>query len=226
MVICSILAVAGIALGVYGLMSSNNKSSEIAQMKVELTTKDQKLSELESLSDATDTDETTDSDLTNSAATSNPVIASATTSNLLYYPSYQSPNLYATGSTPSTVSIQLANGEISSCTVTTDGRITNNNCEVTGLTGPIYKIVTSGEGQNYNGDVAFIMADGTVQPANLTDLLTTGTTAAQPAYAIDGSVLDAIQTNVQLTDSPIGGYGTTLFILSDGSYLSYGDLNK
>ena len=123
--------------------------------------------------------------------------------------------------------MQLKDGEINQCNIVASGTSNpNRGCSVDGLSGPVYKIVTSGHGQSYGGEVAFIMADGTVQYANLNDAINSGTLAIQGTYNIDGSVVDAIQTNVQLTDSPVGGYGTTLFILSDGSAVDFGDIAK
>lgn len=225
MVVCAILAVAGVGFGVYGMLQTNSKSSEIAELKLKISDQNQKLNTIDSSAVSTSGSDTEISDSAN--AYLNPVIDSVTTSNKLFFPSYQSPNLYPDGYTATYVYMQLQNGELYRCSIVASGTSNpSRDCSITGLSGPVYKIVTSGQGQSYGGEVAFIMADGTVQYANLNDVINSGTASIQGTYNIDGNVVDAIQADVQFTDSPVGGYGTTLFVLSNGSVVDYSDIAK
>lgn len=219
MVVCAILAVAGVGFGVYGLIESNQKSDQIAQMRVEISDKDAQIADF-----AADELNITDSDIEISDTANadiNPVIESP--EGKIFSVSYYSPYVYANGQAQ--VNLGLKSGELASCSVLIDTRVTNQNCTVSGITGPIYKVVSAGEGQSYGGEVAFILTDGTVQLININDIVNSGTATAQ-TIETGGPIVDFVTANVYFTDSPVGGYGTNILVRADGTYFPFGDLNQ
>ena len=224
MAICSILAIAGIGFGVYGMMESSHKSNEIDQLKVEINDKDQKIASFET-DHLTFTDGDTEIDITDSAnAELHPVISS--TADYYFDPYYQSSNYYAGSLGNRHVDIRIRDGKISSCTVSSDSTMVNDNCTINGLSGDVYKIATVGEGQNNPEEVGFILTDGTVEYIKLGDLVTNGTADVVGTYNLDAPVMDIISTSVFPTNSPIGGYSTSIFVLSNGDTVPYGEISK
>ena len=223
-IVCAVLAVAGIGFGVYGMLQTNSKSSEISELKVQISDKDKIISEFESDGLAI-VGEDSQITITDSATTSNPIISS--TDQTSFMPTYESPKYYTDGYVPDRATISLEDGAIKSCATFHDDTIVNQNCNISGLSGSIYKIVTAGEGQGvYLDEVAFIMTDGSVQYIKLSDLVDDGNATVQGTYPIDGFVVDGITANAFTKGSLYGGYSTTIFILSNGSQISYGDISK
>lgn len=223
MVVCAILAVAGIGFGVYGMLQTNSKSSEIAELKLKISDQNQKLNTIDSSAVSTSGSDTEISDSAN--AYLNPVIKSP--GEKTYSIGYESPKQYTDGYTPDYATISVMNGEVSGCAIYHENMMVNKDCSISGFSGPIYKIASAGEGQNYFGEVAFLMADGTVQYIALSDLIDDGHATIQGAYNIDGNVVDILDNiGAHIGDSPTGVYGTTLFVLSNGSVVDYGDIAK
>lgn len=133
------------------------------------------------------------------------------------------------------LTLRMKNGEIWDCEVNSikskwvgniDGGVVKNisvlnSCSINGITGKIYKIVEIGEGHDALYDsIAFIMEDGSVEYFVLNDALGQSDFNIKGKLTIDGFVIDAFTVGVG-EEGTIGGYASTIFILSDGTYLKY-----
>ena len=133
------------------------------------------------------------------------------------------------------LTLRMKNGQIWDCEINSikskwvgdvDGGIVKNtsvlnNCSINGITGRIYKIVEIGEGHDALYDsVAFIMEDGSVEYFVLNDALERSDFTIKGKLAIDGFVIDTFAVGVG-EEGSIRGYASTIFILSDGTYLKY-----
>ena len=96
------------------------------------------------------------------------------------------------------------------------------DCNITGLTGEIYKVVEFGAGQvNVDNSIGFIMTDGTVKYFPLYDAVTSNDFSIKGSVNIEGYVVDVIDINVMDLERGYGGYVSSMFVLSDGSYKKY-----
>ena len=64
------------------------------------------------------------------------------------------------------------------------------------------------------------MEDGTVQYVTTTELIDSEEVTVKK-LDIDGFVVDIVYANVMEKDAVVGGYGTTLFVLSNGSTINF-----
>ena len=234
MVACAVLAVGGIAFGVYGMMQSSQKDSQISDLKVQVADKDGTITTLETekiqVSDDSQTITISDSSVKNK----NPIIAA--TAPKYYNLGIDSPRWSVNGN-EYYVKLGIQNGDINSCGVYThtikwveyDAVETNRfdrDCNgVNGISGKIYKAIIAGEGQDSSlSNVAFIMEDGTVKyiPAEslVKEIVDNGSATIKGTLKIDGFVVDAFTVGVG-EEGATGGYATTIFVLSDGSYIKY-----
>ena len=98
-----------------------------------------------------------------------------------------------------------------------DGR----ECNITGLNGKIYKVVDFWAGHmKMNENIGFIMQDGTVQYFDFNNAVANNDFSVKKLN-INGFVIDAFDMGIGSTESPIGGYVATIFVLSDGSNIKY-----
>lgn len=133
------------------------------------------------------------------------------------------------------LTLRMKNGQIWDCEINSieskwvgdiDGGVVKNtsvlnSCSINGITGKIYKIVEIGEGHDALYDsVAFIMEDGSVEYLVLNDALERSDFNIKGKLDIDGFVIDAFTVGVG-EEGAVGGYASTIFILSDGTYLKY-----
>lgn len=219
LVVLSLIAVGGVLFGIYGM---NSQNEQIAQLTVRATDAEGKVAELE-------TDKITiagpdgTTEITDSAAVlnfQNPVIKS-NDPGLKYSLGMKSSNV-PEGSSGKYIIINVDEGRNISCTKWLIGDSYEGDCAVSGLSGEVYKIVEFGEGQENSGNsIGFIMTDGTVQYFPLWEAVLNDDYSIRGTANIDGYVVDALDIAVSPTDSPVGGYGSTVFVLSDGSYVKY-----
>ncbi|MBQ3445391.1 hypothetical protein IJG29_01530 [Candidatus Saccharibacteria bacterium] len=204
--ICAIVvAIAGIAFGVVMLLMGNSQA--------------------DSLNKQINTLKQNNSTLQSQVITANPVIATEEDSTdsyrLLYTMRAVSQGRF--------VQIAIANGSVSSCTVgpIVDGNLSfgeATSCTVTGLEGEIYQVVNLNRGQSgETSHIGFIMADGTVQyiGSALVDLVVNNNFDASNVLALDGFVINALETEV--TTAQGSGYAETIFVMSDGSIVPFED---
>ena len=209
-IIACIVAVCGIGFGVYGMMQSSQKSNQISDGSQAITVND------------------------STTKRENPVISA--TAPEYYNISYDSPE-YPVGSDVYFVKLTIENGVISNCDLylhtikwidldmVEENRFNRDCSGVNGIPGKIYKAVTIGEGQDGStSSVAFIMEDGTVSysPAEelVRNVVNNGAGTAKGILKINGFVVDAFTVGVR-EDGIMGGYVTTIFVLSDGTYVKY-----
>lgn len=221
---CAVLVCAGVAFGVYGIIEINNKESEISDLKAQI----------EGENDAATVK--TKSDSNSTAQRKNPIISADPSR--VYNLGAKSAIVQVDGKNYYVV-LNIKNGTIDGCEIFSqsvkwvdyDDIRTNKydrDCNgLNGVSGKIYKAVDSvGEGQDGTlSSVAFIMEDGTVEyiPSIdlVTDMVTNGVSNIKGTLSIDGFVIDAFQVGVGNKDGSAGGYATTIFVLSDGSYVKF-----
>lgn len=226
--IASVVAVCSISFGVYGMVQSSRKDGQISDLKAQIEGSDEKATTLE-------TDEAEVSDVPQTAVKKqNPVIAAAAP--MIYSINFTSGVISYGENGEFSLSLSVRNGEISDCSVNSidtkwiggnDGGIVRNtrflkDCSISGISGKIYKIVEIGEGQDALDDsVAFIMEDGSVEYLSLNDALENSDFSINGKLKIDGFVIDVFTIGVGQEGASTGGYGSTIFVLADGSYVKY-----
>ncbi|MGF2565474.1 hypothetical protein ACQUWZ_26760, partial [Ralstonia pseudosolanacearum] len=96
-------------------------------------------------------------------------------------------------------------------------------CAISGFSGKIAKAVLAVSGQDAtesNTRIVFLMEDGTAQYVTTTELIDNENVTAKK-LDIDGTVVDIVHAGVTEKDAVVGGGATTLFVLSDGSTVSF-----
>lgn len=97
-----------------------------------------------------------------------------------------------------------------------------NDCVISGLDGEIYKIVEFGAGQDNSGSqIGFIMTDGRVKYFSLYNAVENNDYSIRGDVKIDGRVTDVAEIRVSPTEAPVGGYGSSVFVLDDGSFVKF-----
>ncbi len=211
-IICAILAAGGIGFGVWAMMDGNNqvakRDEQIANLNRQLAEKNQTVVE-----------DDVEVDIGMGLAYKNPVIKSDN-SEVFYSLGFDSS--YILGEEK--VAISIMNGRVSVCKKME--RITDfswrdvGECSIDGLNGNIYKIVEFGEGQDNSGDmIGFIMESGKVAYLKLYDFASSDSVAIKGYLNIDSVVTDALEIGVG--SGVAGGYGSTVFVFSDGSFVKY-----
>ncbi len=234
--IASVVAVCGIGFGVYGMVQSSQKDNQISDLKVQIEDSNGKITTLETdeikVSDDSQTITISDS----VTKKQNPVISA--TAPKRYNLSFDSPR-FPIGSNDYYVKLGIVDGSISSCglyvhTIDWVGydAIEKNKFEkdcdgINGISGKIYKAAIAGEGQDSSlSNVAFIMENGTVSYIPTEELVRgvvdNGVATIKGTLGIDGFVVDAFTVGVG-EEGAGGGYATTIFVLSDGTYIKYDD---
>lgn len=229
LVILSLIAIGGVLFGVYGMNSQND---QIAQLTTRAEDAEEKVEALEANKvTIVDPDENTVEISDSTLNYQNPVIKSIDPEEQ-YQISFKS-SRYSTGVGEfETLHVGIMDGEIESCDIfsgSTDVETTyvsnerfDSSCEITGVDGKIFNVIEFGEGQSNNeSNIGFIMTDGTVQYFPFFKAMESKTFAAQGKLRIDGFVTNAIKVGAHPVNSPVGGYGSTVFLLRDGSYVKY-----
>lgn len=231
LVVLSLIAIVGVLFGVYGM---NSQNEQIAELKGQVSSANDKVAQLETEKVTITDDELVIEDeveIGNATDVHNPVIVSGTADEA-YTLSYVSPTK-TNGFYNKAITIGVRDGEIEYCDVgvVIEGRISYSqesgasSCEISGVEGKIYKIVDFGAGQDYSLKyLGIIMTDGTVHYLSFKNALIDGIFDASNTLNIDGVITDAIDVNasVLLSDGQLGsGHYQTVFILNDGSYVRY-----
>ena len=215
MVISILLGIGGISFGVYGMINASNKTTDISDLNIQYTTKGG-----ESVKIDTDKIEVLEDKKTikideSTIKKTNPII---TTSN---YSIGFSTDFYDSKPWLHKLNLSINNGAISSCSVYSENVIALEDCKINGITGRIYKVARIGEGQDGIDDsLAFILEDGTVDYMPVNEIFATSSEETiKGKIKIDGFVTDIMTINV--VDENGYGYGSTVFVLSDGSIFKY-----
>lgn len=234
MAIASVVAICGIGFGVYGMLQSSQKDNQISDLKVQVEDSNGKITTLETDEIKVSNDSQTITISDSIVKKQNPVISATAPKH--YGIGFDSPR-FPIGSDDYYVKLGIENGDISSCGLylhtikwVNYDAVENNRFDrdcngVNGISGKIYKAVVAGEGQDSSmSNAAFIMEDGTVSYLPVEDLVkgvvNDGVATIKGTLKIDGFVVDAFTVNVS-EDGATGGYATTIFVLSDGTYVKY-----
>ena len=219
LVVLTLVAIGGVLFGIYGM---NSQNEQISELTVRATTAEGKVAQL-----TTDKVTITDPDggvvEIEDATTGyqNPVIKSLSSEEKYQVPFYSG----SVVESKQRLSIMIDNGEISSCSVQTpvdEYSWSNTECNISGLSGEIYKVVEFGAGQmNIDDQIGFIMTDGTIQYLPLYESIENNNFSIRGTMKLDGYIIDALKITVGSTVSPAGGYRSTVFVMSDGSYVKY-----
>lgn len=231
LIILAVLAVAGIAFGIFEMMQASNKDGQIADLNQQVTNC--------ANAGKTETENTTvtcpDGTVVENVVSGykNPVIE-AIDSNYAYNVDFESSFIY--NNEANIVSIVIKDGKVDSCATYdrtfeegNDGNISYksrliDNCEVTGIEGEIYKVVEFGSGHmNMQNKIGFIMTDGTIKYIPMYDAVENNDFSIKDSLKIDGYVVDAVNVAVKDIGRGYGGYRATVFVLSDGTTLEYND---
>ena len=218
-VILAILAIGGIGFGGYELWQNMQKDSEISGLNGQLNNQQG--------------NKTEQSDNNNITSYKNPAIKSSDPNET--YRLWFETSRYFTGedSNFKTMQIGVENGAIYACRIyihslsddQTNGGRQESDCNITGVVGEIYDIIEFGEGQdNGNSNIGFIMVDGSVEYFPFIESMANNSFDASKKLHIDGYVIGAKRITAGPTDpSAMGGYNSTVFILTDGNFIKYKD---
>lgn len=227
-VLLALLAAGGIGFGVWAMMDGNSqvakKDEQIADLRSQLAEKS------EAVEDITVVDVDSDNE---SGVHNNPVITS-TNSSKEFQLHFDSSVLAGKGDDGvNIIGIDVKNGKVEKCEL---GRRTYGtgapgystlpvaSCDIVGLEGDVYKVIEFGAGQVSGlNRIGFIMTDGSVKyTLPIDEASSNNDLSIKGSLLINGKVNDAV--NVNVTDVERGyGYGATVFVLSDGSYVEYSD---
>ena len=227
LIILAVLAVAGIAFGIFEMMQAANKDGQIAHLNQQVTDCANAGNGSVEKIEVTCPDGTVIEDEVPSYK--NPIIKGNNTSEA-YDVIFESGSIQGSG--VDTVQIIYANGAVESCVLMDKEYYENggyrgtkiNDCNIVGLSGDIYKIIEFGEGQmNNKASIGFIMTDGTIKYIPLYDAVNNNDFSIKGNVNIDGYVVDAINVGVKDLDRGYGGYQSTIFVLADGSTVKYSE---
>ena len=215
MAICSVLALAGVGFGIYGMVSASNKSVNTADMKVQVKSEDGTITTLE-----TEQIETKTEDGKTVTVVETPTIA---TRNQIYSQPQRLEVIYDSGNSyRDELTIAIANGKVTSCSVTRKEYASNggsagrrlNECDL-GIQGEISRVIEGGLGQSYlGGFVFFIMTDGSVYYIHPQTVLKTGDWTAKK-FETGEFIADAFMS--------VGNGADTVFITNTGKVLLLSD---
>lgn len=228
--ISGIIAIAGLAFGIYGMTSSGN-TANTENLKVQVKNADGSTTTLEA-----DKIENKDGEniitVDEPLATKNPIITKTLEEDdsTAKYTMSKSFHIYDynTGANYK-LDVSIVNGEIEKCELIdpadqVSGDLLIRNCKIDGLSKKIYKMSTFAHGQLGNPPVAFILEDGTIEYFKLDDAINSATLTVKKAKT-NGFVVDVVDelgvfTNSKDGTSPAGGV-TTAIIYSDGTFDYY-----
>ncbi|MBR6965389.1 hypothetical protein IKH83_03715 [Candidatus Saccharibacteria bacterium] len=228
MVIFGILAIAGVGFGVYGMLkkpAAQDLKIQVKDSSGEITTID--ASKIEK------TDGGKTITITDSSVAGN-IIIKDTDTHTYSMPliAWGNGSIYAPRGdyNRATFNVSIRNGELTdgSCRVYLSNYDDANlykgqDCAISGFSGKIAKAVLAVSGQDAtesNTRIVFLMEDGTAQYVTTTELIDNENVTAKK-LDIDGTVVDIVHAGVTEKDAVVGGGATTLFVLSDGSTVSF-----
>ena len=223
MIFLAILAAGGIGFGVWSMLDSNAK----------LAKKDETIQNLNNqLANANQTTVVDDTTINvDGSSYSNPVLKASDASKS-YQLAFDSSSSTTGANGANTIAITVKDGAIEQCQLgkkvfTEIGGSTTTpiaDCTVSGLESNIYDIVQFGAGQDGSlNRIGFIMADGSVKYTSPINEALNNDLSIKGTLVINGQVANAVDVNVADLERGYGGYGATIFVLSDGSYLEYND---
>lgn len=221
--IACIAAICGIGFGAYGMVRSFQKDNQISDLKAQIEDSDGKVVAFEVDENKVSDDSQTVTTDNSATKKKNPVISATAPKH--YSTGLDSPK-FSIDNKDYYVKLIIEDGDISSCDLYLDAVEWVKACSgIDGISGKIYKTVIAGEGQDAStSNVAFIMEDGTVSylpTENLVkEIKNDGAASIKGTLKIDGFVVDAFTVGVR-EDGIVGGYVTTIFVLSDGTYVKY-----
>lgn len=221
LVVMCLIAIGGVLFGVYGM---NSQNEQIAQLTVRATDAEGKVAELET-NKITITDPNGGTAEIVDSTRKNPVITAQEPE--FYAIHFESASLGYVEKGEYSLSLTVRNGEVSECQVNKVENVQTKRilkgCNISGIDGKISKVVEIGEGHvALNDSIGFIMENGEVQYFSLDDALGKSDFTIKGKIKIDGRVTDVINVNYsQNSNNPTSFYGSTVFILSDGSFIKY-----
>lgn len=232
MVVCGILAIAGVGFGVYGMMNkpaAQDLKIQVKDTNGEITTIDaSKIEKTDGGKTITITD--------GAAKASNIIIKNSETRE--YSRSLESWGrsiVYTERGSfdTATFSIDMKDGKITEngCRVllqsSEDMYISDSYyCTISGLSGKISKAVLAASGHEpgeSNTRIVFLMEDGTVQYVTTTELLDNREGVVAKDLNLEGFIADIVFAGAHDKDS-MYGFATTLFVKSDGSVIDFVDI--
>lgn len=209
MIIFMILAIGGIGFGVWAMMDGNMQKANLEKQISDLRAQNNQLQE-----QIAEGGNGGDDGGTN-ALPKNPVIPPEDNNELVSF--FYQFNSADSDFNPASLEVSIADGVISSCI------FNNSNCSVNGISGKIYKMADLVRGQAPGDErLAFLMEDGSVYYVSTYDQNDDGSFTAKK-LAIDGFVKDIIKTSIHMKEG--GGYLDTIFVLGDGTFLRYTEVD-
>ncbi len=207
MILLAVLAIGGIGFGVWAYMDGDTQKNSLNEQIASLKKQNNDL--MDQISDDVEIgiDEYR-----------NPIISAD--SPAIYRVFYSLPVYDNHTNNNKNMIITISNGEYSSCAITGE----DGDCSITGLPTGIYKAALIYEG-NGTGDekIGFLMEDGSVWYVEVYDNdFNINKNMEAKKLNIDGFVKDIVSvTYTENADAPAGGYGSTVFVMGDGSFVKY-----
>lgn len=224
--VASVIAVCGIAFGIYGMIQSSQKDTQISDLKIQVKNTGETISPIETPKTETTTDDSTTTVIPDQIAEYRNRIITSSNPNESYYTYFDSDPVY-TGSKNIILSITLLDGDIKECNIgvkTSEGiaygeTAGGRRCEISGLNKKIYKVITFGEGQDRSlFNVGFIMEDGSIQYFSLGEIENSSSFNAEKTLKLDKYITNAVSVNAVENNY---GYTKTIFITNDGSLINF-----
>ena len=212
MILLLILAIGGIGFGIWAWMDGNAQKE---QLNSQISSLQQQNSELMDKIGTNDGGTIVDID---DNGYKNPEIVS-TEENKSYSVYFISSELDG-----HRISINVSEGSISGCHINKTDNSSAGECNISGISDSIYKVVEFGSGHdNAYNNIGFIMQDGTVEYFPLSDILESSSLSSKGKVSVSGYVTDAIDGTVGISVSPDEGYGygSSIFTLSDGTFVLF-----
>ena len=218
-VLLLILAIGGVLFGVWEMIEGNTQKE---QLNMQINNLKKQNSELQAKIDNSSSDVENNDGANLVLEQQNPIIMSSNSDsyNIIHYvPVWDNSNSHE-----SRINFYIKNGMFQNCQVSTN----SSGCNVNGLPGDVYKMATIGEGNGMGSEkIGFLMKDGSVYYAQIhsgaNESLTINTDFTVKKAKINGFVKDIIENvgyyNQAAND--ISGYGTTIFVMSDNSFVKY-----
>ncbi len=227
MVILTIVALAGVAFGVFGMMEKDKAEKNLA---IKITEAGGKVTEIVTDKITSVSDDGTVTEITDTnAQLANPVIVSSDSATR-FYVNFTSPvitdgSTNENGQNAKQLRLSIIDGKINDCAIYSSEGNLLGDCSINGIDGNIYKVVHIGWGHAVTDEdkVGFIMEDGRVLYFTLFNILSSNNISIEGTLAIGGFVRDAFQIGAGDIERRTG-YVTTIFVLSDGSIVDYASI--
>ena len=209
MVCLALLAIGGISFGVWAMMDGNAKVEQLNSRIDSLKQQDSELQE--------DNNNVAVAAVDNDNDYENPIIRSSS--------SDEEFRIWLESSIvdEKRMEIGVKDGKVDICSIYNRSGAFISDCTINGITGEIFDMIEFGEGQDNGGsNIGFIMTDGTVQYFPFVEAMNNNSFVIKGKLGLDGFITNAINITAGPTDpGVVGGYGSTIFVLRDGSYVKY-----